>query len=97
MGQIIGVDALVQWIVQYFTQDPPKLNDINEALRVASPVVVTDRMPIVLQHAGHSRTVIGFERNQGKISLLMFDPSRCAMAALFVLEMVLIEVSDVSP
>ncbi|KIP09247.1 hypothetical protein PHLGIDRAFT_126409 [Phlebiopsis gigantea 11061_1 CR5-6] len=71
-----GTDALLRWIVDYFTQDAPKQGNINDALRAASPVVITDKMPIVLQHAGHSRTVIGYERHQGKITLLMFDPGR---------------------
>ncbi|KAG6833467.1 hypothetical protein H0H87_006039 [Tephrocybe sp. NHM501043] len=49
---------------------------INEALRGASPIVVTDRMPIILQRQGHSRTIIGYEiAKTGKIKLLMFEPA----------------------
>jgi len=39
--------------------------------------VVTVRMPIILQHNGHSRTVIGYEiTKSGEMVLLTFDPSR---------------------
>jgi hypothetical protein len=75
MEHNLDVDVLVQWVVKYFTQDVPKQTNINDALRAASPVITTDRMPIILQHAGHSRTVIGYEKHQGKIALLIFDPS----------------------
>lgn len=35
-------------------------------------------MPVVLQHAGHSRTVVGYEvQGNGKCNLLVFDPSKC--------------------
>lgn len=50
---------------------------VGEALRGASPVVVTDRMPLVLQHQGHSRTIVGFEKlKSGSVNLLCFDPSK---------------------
>lgn len=39
-------------------------------------MVMTDKMPIILQHQGHSRTVIGFERlKSGTVNLLVLDPS----------------------
>lgn len=76
---VLGPERLIQWIVDYFTQDPPKQFTVNDALRSASPVVVTDKLPIILQHNGHSRSVVGYERLQnGSINLLMFDPSRYA-------------------
>ncbi|KAH0584076.1 Zinc finger with UFM1-specific peptidase domain protein [Termitomyces sp. J132] len=77
-GRPRGVDIVKDWIVDYFS---PKSNsskpaNINDALRGASPIVVTDRMPIILQHQGHSRTIVGYEVTKtGKIKLLMFDPS----------------------
>lgn len=50
---------------------------VGEALRGASPVIVTDRMPLVLQHQGHSRTIVGFEKlKSGSVNLLCFDPSK---------------------
>lgn len=33
-------------------------------------------MPLILQHAGHSRTVVGFEKYQNGVNLLIFDPSK---------------------
>jgi hypothetical protein len=34
-------------------------------------------MPLVLQHAGHSRTIIGYEiTTGGAVNLLLFDPAR---------------------
>ncbi|THH10282.1 hypothetical protein EW145_g1427 [Phellinidium pouzarii] len=81
-----SADAVLQWVERYFTS-PFQHNaqamrarvkaTVDEALRGASPVVVTDRMPLVLQHAGHSRTIVGYERlKNGTINLLCFDPSR---------------------
>jgi len=72
------VELVVEWIVDYFS---PKLaNDkpvnINDALRGASPIVVTDRMPLILQHSGHSRAVVRYEMSKsGEVNLLVFDPS----------------------
>ena len=79
---------LLEWIENYFssnstsskhdllsTENPIKT--VKEALHGASPVMITDRMPLILQHSGHSRTVIGFEKSKnGDINLLIFDPSR---------------------
>jgi len=47
------------------------------------PIIVTDRMPLVLQHKGHSRTIVGYEMTKnGAINLLAFDPSKCLRAVL---------------
>ncbi|KAF8078135.1 peptidase family C78-domain-containing protein [Lyophyllum atratum] len=73
-----GAEVVIDWIVEYFS---PKLNtvkstNIHDALRGASPIVVTDRMPLILQHDGHSRTIIGYEMSKNKkVTLLTFDPS----------------------
>ncbi|KAG6832715.1 hypothetical protein H0H92_012287 [Tricholoma furcatifolium] len=72
-----GADIVKDWIVNYFSPKPDhnKSASINDALRGASPVVITDRMPIILQHQGHSRTIVGYEINKtNKIKLLTFDP-----------------------
>jgi len=77
-NQSRGVDVVVDWIVDYFS---PKLSiikstNVHDALRGASPIVVTDRMPLILQHDGHSRTIVGYEvAKNKKVTLLMFDPS----------------------
>ena len=81
-----SADAVLQWIERYFTSPqvpgsrlmrPKVTTSVDEALRGASPVLSTDRMPLILQHEGHSRTIVGFERlKNGSINLLCFDPSR---------------------
>lgn len=39
-------------------------------------VIVSDRMPIILQHNGHSRTIVGYELTRNNtINLLIFDPA----------------------
>ena len=74
-----GAEPLLQWISHYFSGDSPQTkttNTVDEALRGARPIIVTDKLPIVLQHNGHSRTIVGYERGKGGvISLLTFDPS----------------------
>ncbi|KAF5386831.1 hypothetical protein D9615_001679 [Tricholomella constricta] len=73
-----GVEVVIDWIVDYFSPklSPVKSANVNDVLRGASPVVITDCMPIILQHDGHSRTIVGYEvgRN-GKATLLTFDPA----------------------
>ncbi|KAJ7197208.1 peptidase family C78-domain-containing protein [Mycena pura] len=80
-----GTDILTKWVIEYFSQPHGVVEEINvlrpktvsEALLGATPVVVTSRMPFILQHDGHSRTIIGYEVNKsGEINLLEFDPSK---------------------
>ncbi|KAG6819606.1 hypothetical protein H0H93_010330 [Arthromyces matolae] len=77
-GRPRGAEIVKDWIVDYFSPKS-KLNgptNLTDVLRGASPIVVTDRMPIILQHQGHSRTIVGYEvMKGGKIKLLTFDPS----------------------
>ncbi|RDB21250.1 Zinc finger with UFM1-specific peptidase domain protein [Hypsizygus marmoreus] len=76
--QTRGISVVTDWIVNYFSPKPKSINskNINEALMGASPVVVTDRMPLILQHDGHSRTIVGYEiSKQGQVNLLTFDPA----------------------
>jgi hypothetical protein len=71
------VELLLDWVVTYFTHPSTRQDTVNNALRGASPVVCTDRMPLVLQHAGHSRTIIGYERDKtGTVNLLILDPAK---------------------
>jgi Peptidase family C78 len=69
---------LLDWVKRYFdipSQDHPTAS-VQEKWRAATPVVITDRMPLVLQHQGHSRTIIGYEiTKDGATNLLAFDPS----------------------
>ncbi|KAG7452823.1 DUF1671-domain-containing protein [Guyanagaster necrorhizus] len=73
-----GNDALIQWIVDYFS--PPaetrRPTNLTEALMNPS-VTCTEKMPIILQDGWHSRTVVGYEQiNDSTVNLLVFDPSR---------------------
>lgn len=46
-----------------------------------SPVHMTRKQPLYLQHDGHSRTVVGVEVNKSGEWLLVFDPSKCVPPA----------------
>jgi hypothetical protein len=69
---------LINWVVQYFA--PKKIQDskpvnLFDSLKI-SPVTITEKMPLILQHNGHSRTIVGFEVDKaGVTNLLLFDPS----------------------
>ncbi|KAK2467061.1 hypothetical protein APHAL10511_001319 [Amanita phalloides] len=67
-------DSLVNWVVDRFSPTV-RAKDVNQALHRASAVTITDQMPLVLQHNGHSRTIIGYEAKRGSTNLLVFDPS----------------------
>lgn len=81
-----NAEVIVRWVEKYFTSPyfpvetgGPKTatTSVVDALRGASPIVITERMPLVLQHQGHSRTIVGFEKTKnGKINLLLFDPGK---------------------
>jgi hypothetical protein len=74
---LLDVTPLLDWIKQYFdanTQDKP--TSVQERWRGATPVVISDHMPLILQHKGHSRTIVGYEiARDGSTILLAFDPS----------------------
>jgi hypothetical protein len=68
---------MIDWIVQYFSPPNPKQGTVTDVLRGASPVIATDKMPLILQFNGHSQTIIGYEISKnGDTNLLVFDPSR---------------------
>ncbi|KAH9060064.1 peptidase family C78-domain-containing protein, partial [Lactarius vividus] len=71
------VDPLLDWIRKYFDANSRDHQaSPQEWWRGATPVVVTDRMPLILQYQGHSRTIIGYEiTRDGATNLLVFDPS----------------------
>jgi hypothetical protein len=65
----------VKWITTYFSPSREGVQTVNDVLNGA--VTVTERMPVILQHAGHSRTVVGYEiQRNGECNLLVFDPSK---------------------
>ncbi|EJD53275.1 DUF1671-domain-containing protein, partial [Auricularia subglabra TFB-10046 SS5] len=70
--------TVLRWVREYF--DPPSehssIGNAVDVLKGASAVTVTKKMPLVLQHAGHSRTIVGIVVNRvGDMNLLIFDPS----------------------
>lgn len=72
-----GIQVMIDWIVQYFSPPNSKQDTVTDVLRGASPVIATDKMPLVLQFNGHSQTIIGYEISKnGDTNLLVFDPSR---------------------
>lgn len=74
---LIGIDQMIKWIVDHFTpeQTIDKPTNIFESLS-KSPVTITNKMPLILQHNGHSRTIIGYEVDgRGITNLLTFDPA----------------------
>ncbi|KAF8228955.1 hypothetical protein L208DRAFT_1484946 [Tricholoma matsutake] len=69
-----GVQILIDWVVEYFSHS--KGATIYDTLRDASPVIDTDRMPLILQDHRHSRTIVGYEVSRnGTVNLLVFDPA----------------------
>jgi hypothetical protein len=70
---------LLDWIKAYFSPPEQPHGSVHDAWRNASPVTVTDRLPLILQHNGHSRTIVGYlVDKKGQTVLLTFDPSRHA-------------------
>ncbi|KAL1730260.1 peptidase family C78-domain-containing protein [Schizophyllum commune] len=60
-----NADPVIRWIMQYFdppNQPIPAPTDVNTALMNSSPIVSTDKMPIILQYNGHSQTIVGYEQ-----------------------------------
>ncbi|KAI6129168.1 peptidase family C78-domain-containing protein [Pisolithus croceorrhizus] len=55
---------------------------VNDALRDGSPVITTEKMPVILQFEGHSVTVVGYEvqSRTREVNLLVFDPSSTIFA-----------------
>ena len=70
-------ENVIDWIINYFSPSGnSKESTVDDALRGASPVQSTTRMPIILQHRGHSQTIVGYEMTKkGNVNLLTFDPS----------------------
>ena len=83
--------ALQQWVRKYFSEDDESNKhgyEDQSAFDVimrksqggqgrVNPVGHTSKLPLVLQHSGHSRTIVGYEETaQGNINLLLFDPGK---------------------
>lgn len=72
-----GLQHLTDWFVEYFSDSVKKQGTVNDALRDGSPVITTEKMPVILQYEGHSVTVVGYEvqSRSREVNLLVFDPS----------------------
>ena len=78
--------ALTRWVVDYFgppmeSQPSPFDKPVSafEAIKKPTPVTISQKMPVILQHKGHSRTIVGYEiAKDGSTNLLLFDPARYA-------------------
>jgi hypothetical protein len=55
---------MFNWIWNYFFNARQRQRDAGVPI-----------MPLYLQHDGHSRSIVGVERQNGRIALLLFDPS----------------------
>ncbi|EIM90228.1 DUF1671-domain-containing protein [Stereum hirsutum FP-91666 SS1] len=71
---------LINWVKEYFSPTQRhRAVTVHDALHQAEAVTVTDLMPLLLQHQGHSRTIVGYEITKtGTTNLLLFDPAKHA-------------------
>jgi hypothetical protein len=80
LNLIADAKPLIDWVKNYFSpsgEKPSTGRTISDALMGASPVTCTDKMPLILQHKGHSVTIVGYEvMKNGTTNLLVFDPSK---------------------
>ncbi|KAH7341878.1 peptidase family C78-domain-containing protein [Rhizoctonia solani] len=75
--------ALIQWLTVHFMEDSNDLSSGPEESHTTPHVYMSTKMPIVLQHKGHSRTVVGIEfTKSGGTNLLIYDPARRPSAAV---------------
>ncbi|KAF8604518.1 DUF1671-domain-containing protein [Ceratobasidium sp. AG-I] len=76
--------ALIQWLTIHFTEHSNEPEPgAGGTPSSARGVFMSTRMPVVLQHKGHSRTVIGVELTaSGETNLLIYDPARRPSTAL---------------
>ena len=70
--------ALIQWLTVHFTEHSNEPEPgAGGTPSSARGVFMSTRMPVVLQHKGHSRTVVGVEfAASGETNLLIYDPAR---------------------
>ncbi|KAK9822054.1 hypothetical protein WJX74_003875 [Apatococcus lobatus] len=70
-------EALVNWVWRYFTGPSASADACRPP--AGQPVVQCGRLPLYLQHQGHSRTIIGIQRSPAangahEYNLLLLDP-----------------------
>lgn len=84
-GHPKGTRLLTDWVANYFAPQSHKSTpNALSTLMGASAVHSTDLMPVILQHDGHSRLIVGYEVDQdGEPNLLIFDPGHRNVASKF--------------
>ncbi|KAK4686464.1 zinc finger-containing ubiquitin peptidase 1, partial [Tremellales sp. Uapishka_1] len=87
-GKVETHKTLQNWVKKYFDADPMfhsvSASAVDVIMRTnedgsgrGEVVRQSSRYPLMLQHSGHSRTIVGYEENaRGDINLLLFDPGR---------------------
>lgn len=84
-----AAQKVVRWVTNYFSPNQGGTRTVHDALSGA--VTVTESMPVVLQHVGHSRTVVGYEvQRNGECNLLVFDPARWARSTPLLAQFMMI-------
>ncbi|KAF8666695.1 hypothetical protein RHS04_09494 [Rhizoctonia solani] len=69
--------ALIQWLTAHFMEQSNDLSSGPNGDHTTPHVYMSTKMPIVLQHKGHSRTVVGIELTKsGETNILIYDPAR---------------------
>ncbi|CAE6479137.1 unnamed protein product [Rhizoctonia solani] len=75
--------ALIQWLTAHFMEHSSDLSSGSKGAHTIPHVYMSTKMPIVLQHKGHSRTIVGIEfTKSGGTNLLIYDPARRPSAAV---------------
>lgn len=75
-GKFTGHQILVHWVWKYFTDEACGSVDNTQH------VLTSEKTPLYFQHDGHSRTIVGIQKQQGKrgcqdwYSLLILDPGQ---------------------
>lgn len=79
--------SLQSWVKEYFqsgvntnTRSPKPTNALEAMMsnshNQSSHIRISQKLPIILQHSGHSRTIIGYEETRQGVNLLVLDPGR---------------------
>ncbi|KAH9816106.1 peptidase family C78-domain-containing protein [Melampsora americana] len=80
--------GLTSWIREYFHGRKFAGNENHNVFQEimsskGNAIKLTDKLPLYLQHAGHSQTVVGFEMDaEGRENLLIYDPAKTVPASL---------------
>jgi len=79
-----GYRLITDWVIEYFSSSRERNHTtVDDALRGASPVTCTDRMPFILQYSGHSLTIVGYEISKtGTVNLLSFNSCESVFVSL---------------